>query len=80
MNSKHVQLTTMADQDQDQHSKHRSHRWMMVACCIPMLGIALLLVATGVIGASFLFFAVACTAVMAMMMGGMDHGGNSHKR
>lgn len=54
---------------------HVGHSWMMIACCIPMLVIALVLVATGVVNASFLFFAVMCTLMMAMMMRGMGHGG-----
>ena len=60
----------------DQHADHASrggHSWMMIACCIPMLLIALVLVATGVVGVGFLFIAVACTVMMALMMGGSDH-------
>ena len=53
---------------------HRGHGWMMMACCIPMLAIAVALVATGVVGAGFLVTAVACTAMMALMMRGMNHG------
>lgn len=51
------------------------HRLMMIACCIPMLLIALGLVFAGVVSTSFLIFVVICTAMMALMMGGM-HGGN----
>jgi len=29
---------------------HGGHRWMMIACCIPMLMLAVVLVATGVAG------------------------------
>lgn len=47
--------------------------WLMIACCVPMLLIAGALVATGVVSASFLVFAVVCTAMMALMMRGM-HG------
>lgn len=50
-------------------------RWMMIACCVPMLAIAVVLVATGVAGAGFIFAAVACTAMMAVMMIGMSPGG-----
>jgi hypothetical protein len=57
------------------HSGHGGHSWMMIACCIPMIVIAIALVATGVASPGFLFAAVACTAMMAMMMRGMDHGG-----
>jgi hypothetical protein len=59
------------------HSGHKGHRIMMIACCIPMFIIGIALVATGVVGASFLIYAVACTLMMALMMGGM-HGGSKH--
>lgn len=54
----------------------RRHRWLMIACCIPMVLIAIALVAAGVVSASFLFFVIACTAMMALMMGNMGHGGS----
>lgn len=58
------------------HSGHGGkQRWMMIACCIPMIVIAIALVATGAVSASFLIFVAACTAMMALMMGGMSHGG-----
>jgi hypothetical protein len=46
-------------------------RWLMIACCIPMLVIAIALVATGVVGAGFIVVAVMCTVMMAMMMKAM---------
>lgn len=59
-----------------QHAPSRGgHGWMMIACCIPMLAIAVLLVATGVVNPGFLIFAVGCTVMMALMMRGMNHGG-----
>jgi hypothetical protein len=70
-----------ASNSEDTHSggMHGGHGWMMIACCIPMLVIAVALVATGVVSASFLIFAVACTAIMALMMRGMHgDGGHSH--
>lgn len=54
---------------------HGHHRWMMIACCIPMLAIAIALVATGVVGAGFIIVAIACVLMMALMMGSMSHGG-----
>jgi hypothetical protein len=55
------------------------HGLLMIACCIPLLGIAIVLVATGVASASFLFAAIACMAMMglmmAMMMRWMSGGG-----
>ena len=53
---------------------HGGHGLMMIACCVPMLVIAGVLVATGVVSFGFLIVAVACTAMMALMMRGM-HGG-----
>lgn len=52
----------------------RSHSWMMIICCIPMLVIAIALVATGVVGPGFIVVALACTAMMALMMRGMHQG------
>lgn len=60
---------------------HGGHGWLMVACCIPMLVIAVVLVAMGVVGPGFLFVAIACTAMMAVMMRGMSNtggGGGAH--
>jgi hypothetical protein len=51
---------------------HNGHGLMMIACCIPMLVIAVLLVATGVASPGFLLAAIACTAMMAFMMRGMS--------
>jgi len=56
-------------------SSHRpGHSWMMIACCIPMLVIAVVLVATGVASPGFLVIAIGCTVMMAIMMAGMGHG------
>lgn len=48
--------------------QHGAHSWMMIACCVPMLIVAIALVATGVVSAGFLLYAVGCTAMMVMMM------------
>ena len=50
---------------------------MMIACCVPMLVIAVVLVATGVVNGAFLVVAVMCTLMMALMMRGMSHD-NGH--
>lgn len=50
---------------------HGGHGWMMIICCIPMLLIAAGLVVTGAASPSFLFVALACTAMMALMMRAM---------
>jgi Flp pilus assembly protein TadB len=54
---------------------HAGHGWMMLICCVPMLVIALVLVATGVVSVGFLLVALACPAMMFLMMRGMQ-GGN----
>jgi len=59
------------------HGGHGRHGWMMIACCIPMLVIAVALVATGNASPSFLVFALLCTVMMALMMKGMSHGTNT---
>jgi hypothetical protein len=57
--------------------RHGGHSWMMMICCIPMVAIAIALVATGVVGAGFLLGAGLCVAMMALMMRAMDHSGDS---
>lgn len=56
---------------------HGGHRLMMIVCWVPMLVIVGVLVATGVAGSGFILYAVACAAMMVMMMrmmpGGRDH-------
>ena len=78
-----TQLDTRQDPpvhpDEAQESGHG--HWAMIACCIPMLVIAVVLVATGVAGPGFILVAVMCTAMMALMMRGMsgtDRGGHHH--
>ncbi len=48
---------------------HAGHGRMMMICCIPMLVIAVALVATGVASGRIVFSAIACTVMMAMMSG-----------
>lgn len=61
----------------DAQGGHSGHGWMMIACCVPMLVIAIVLVATGVVGAGFILIALICTAIMALIMGGMIRGGDA---
>ena len=68
-------MATMNEQtEHDQKSGAQGgHGWMMIICCIPMLAIAAVIAfSTGSL--NFLFAAVMCTLMMAMMMGGMSHG------
>jgi len=74
-----TQLPTGQGGREGQPGGHSSHGWMMAAMCLPIVLIAIVLVATGVASASFLFAAIACMAMMglmmAMMMGWMSGGG-----
>jgi Flp pilus assembly protein TadB len=72
-------LDTHANHDEQAGHSHGGHGWMMIACCIPMLVIAVVLVATGVAGVGFIFAAIACTLMMALMMRGMHGGGEGRK-
>jgi len=62
------------DTQQRPNLDHRGHSWMMIACCIPMILIAVALVGSGAVSPGFLVVAIACTAMMTLMMRGMDHG------
>jgi len=58
------------------HGGHGGHKWMMIACCVPMLVIAIALVASGTASAGALVIAIGCTLMMVLMMRGMGgHGG-----
>ena len=78
-------MNTFGTQKADQGQEHGGHGWMMMICCVPMLVIAIVLVATGVASSSFIFTAVACTVMMFMMMrmmggmGGMGGNGGEQK-
>jgi hypothetical protein len=78
---KEAAVTTL-DRNNDARSSghgkaHSGHGWMMIVCCIPMLVIAIVFVATGVAGVGFVFAAIMCTAMMVMMMRMMS-GGDGH--
>ena len=67
-------LETKRSAQRTHHAGHSGHRWMMIACCIPIVVIAVTLVATGVVGAGLIFGATMCTVMMAMMMAMMSGG------
>ncbi|NMR21576.1 hypothetical protein [Cellulomonas fimi] len=56
---------------------HGRHRLMMIACCVPMLVIVGVLVATGVAGSAAIIYAIVCLGAMAVMMLAMP-GGRHH--
>ena len=81
--ARHEQVASGRDKAPVGHQGHGGHSWLMMVCCIPMLVIAGILVATGVVSVGFLFVAVLCTVMMAMMMrtmGGMGGAPGSKDR
>lgn len=65
-----------SDPDYQGAGGHSRHRWMMIACCIPMLVVAVALIASGTVGIGSLVFVLACLGMMAVMMFSM--GGQRH--
>lgn len=63
--------------DGSPHGGHGGHRLMMIACCIPMLLIVGVLVATGAAGTGVIVYAAVCLGMMALMMFAM-RGGHRH--
>lgn len=53
------------------HGSRGGHGWMMIACCTPMLAIAVILFLIGAVSPVFLIFAVVMVALMAWTMKGM---------
>lgn len=60
------------------HHAHSGHRWMMLICCVPMVAIVLLLIASGTAGSGALVWTLGCVAMMAAMMFMMP-GGRNHR-
>lgn len=63
-----------APSHQDGHEGHGARRWLMIACCIPMLLVVAALVISGVAGSGAILFAVICLAMMWLMMLAMPGG------
>ncbi len=59
--------------DEDGGGGGHSH-WMMIACCVPMIAVAVGLVLAGVVSAGFLIIAIGCLVIMAVMMTMMKGG------
>lgn len=76
MKHDHTDHEPAAQEDAKGHGAHGGHgRWAMIACCVPMLLIAVAIAVSGA-GLGFLVIAAMCTLMMAMMMGGMSRGGD----
>ena len=67
---------TVDDQRNPQHGAGPRHGWLMVICCVPMLVIAIVLVATGIVSLRFVGAAVMCTVMMVLMMRMMSGSGH----
>ena len=70
---KELEADNHAPVTEPQESGHGHGRWMMVACCVPILLIAGIAVLAGA-GWGFLLIAAMCTVMMVAMMAGMSHG------
>lgn len=71
----HRMLKKEDQHNADQTGKARrggySH-WLMLACCVPMLVVVGVLVATSVVSAGFIVAALACVGMMGAMMFAMS--------
>ncbi|GEM_PF-6106611 len=57
-----------SDSSEPETAGRGRHRWVMIACCLPILVIAAALVLTGSVTTAGLLFVLACMAMMAIMM------------
>lgn len=67
-------ITAQTHTGHDPRRRHGGHRLMMLLCCIPMIAVAVVLVATGVANAGFIVVALVCLGMMAAMMFLMPDG------
>lgn len=57
-----------SDASHASHASHGGHGLMMLICCIPMVAVAALLVASGTASAGALVWVFGCVLMMAAMM------------
>ncbi|MCW4351968.1 hypothetical protein ONR57_01465 [Hoyosella sp. YIM 151337] len=57
---------------------NHGHRWLMIACCAPIVLIVGVLVWTGTLDSGFLAIAAVCAIMMFAMMGMHRRGGSTH--
>ena len=62
------------EREHDHGESHAGHRLLMLACCVPMLVIVGVLLATGAASGGAIGFALLCLAMMAAMMFIMPSG------
>ena len=67
-------LETKRSAQHSHHAGQSGHRRIMIACCIPIVVIAVTLVATRVVGTGLVLGAIMCTVMMTMMMAMMTGG------
>jgi F0F1-type ATP synthase assembly protein I len=51
-----------------EHGGNGRHGLLMIACCVPIVAVVVLLVATGVAGAGVILVALGCIAMMPAMV------------
>lgn len=64
----HVGATPTHDEQHTGHSGHGGHGLMMLICCIPVVLLAVTLIASGRFSLGALLPALACVAMMGVMM------------
>lgn len=75
LHADHQRIQVGDQQAPGHHGPGSGHRWMMIACCIPMVVVVAALIVTGVAGLGAAIYAVVCLALMLPMMRAMpgDH-------
>lgn len=64
--------------DHGDHSRPGNHWWLMIACCAPMLLIAIVLVTTGALSPWILVVAIVIVAFITLTMS-RTHGGDQRQ-
>lgn len=68
--------------DTEERRARLRHRLLVFACCVPMIVVVGVLVATGVVGLGAAVVALLCVALMPLLHGAGSHGhgggGNRH--
>lgn len=54
--------------------RRHGHRWLMLACCVPMLVVVAALLVSGTASVGTVAFAVVCVALMTLVMLAMPRG------
>lgn len=64
----------------DERRARLRHRLLMFACCVPMLVVVAVLVASGTLGVGAAVVALLCVLLMPLLHGGAHGGGEGRHR